>query len=237
MQHNKPIHTLTIKELRDQEAEILHFLADPKNTPDDHRVMNNVLKQIREQIAIKSAPAPLPPQASAKDGQQIKHNTPPTPPQRTQLSESFKLSENSPQPPTPNQPITKIIPGKPDQLTTEQIAQFSNIQINAQLNTSPPTVTINWPDWGPRTYIEREAKSQFLTAVRDLAESKLYTQGRYEIIPLKYVPWWRGIQYYKALTAFWNRPPTARDLEISHKKTAQIHIFQLITQAALQPQT
>lgn len=96
--------------------------------------------------------------------------------------------------------------------------------------TGTPEVQIQWSDKEPETLTEGQALSRFKSCLRDLIESKLYQEERYSQLP-NYLSWHRATGYYQALTHFWQRPPSAEEINLS-RAVATRHIFGLIQTAS-----
>lgn len=103
-----------------------------------------------------------------------------------------------------------------------------NETITAQLNATPPTVTIEWPDlWGTQTYRESDIRSRLTSALRDLAQSRYARQERFDLLP-SYLTWWRAKTFYRALCQFWPSPPGLAELGITRPGNTYRNIFNLI---------
>lgn len=227
----------SIEQMQSQIRELQRAIDTPGTPPDEIQMHRELIQYIQKQIAIRQAAqhGPVTPPPPPAPPQQIKHNNPP----EVDPARLLKRINTANQQQTTNnqQPATVRAPGKQDTLTAAQLNDLQQTQLHADLNATPPIVAIQWPawDWGIKTYTEADARGRYTTALRDLAESKLAEQGRYDHMT-RYTTWWRAIHYYRALTTFWGAPPTRQQLQIRNRTERYIHIFQLITQAALQPQ-
>ena len=92
-----------------------------------------------------------------------------------------------------------------------------------------PEVKIEWTDKEPETVTEGVALSRYKSCIRDITESTLYKQERFSQLST-YTSWHRAIGYYSALIEFWQKPPSADDLNMS-RAIATRHLFGLIQTA------
>lgn len=62
---------------------------------------------------------------------------------------------------------------------------------------------------------EAEVRSRFVTALRDLRESKRWKQARFEECK-SYTTFNRAVGYWEAIKAFWGRTPSRAELQIAY---------------------
>lgn len=216
-----------------QIAQLRATMALPGVPADEIAIYKTTIARIQSEIDARSAKAaPVTSAPTPPTIQPIKHTAPP-PPQSFKIPSSDGMEEATDGVAKPR----IIAPGKPDNLTPQQRTDLQNTHISAHLFATPPTVTIEWPewDWGRRVYTERYARAAFATALRDLTENKRSRQGRLDHLP-QYLAWWRAIQYYRALIAFWGAAPSRQQLELNRRDERYIVIFNMIVEKAIEHQ-
>ena len=112
----------------------------------------------------------------------------------------------------------------------EQRAQHMpkvEFEVAANLSAQKPTVTITWSDATISTHTEGNARSKFTSLLRDLNNSNLAEQGRFDLMRT-YRTYDRAKAYYKALAAFWGHNPTARELDLTPLSARKATIFNMI---------
>lgn len=127
-------------------------------------------------------------------------------------------------------------PGMTIDLHEQRAAAMPKVEfeITANLSAQKPTVTIVWSDATISTHTEGDARSKFTSLLRDLNNSTLAEQGRFDLIRT-YRTYDRAKAYYKALAAFWGHNPTARELELTPLSTRKATIFNMIVSDCSNP--
>jgi hypothetical protein len=114
-------------------------------------------------------------------------------------------------------------------LHEQRVVDLPKVQfeVTANLAAQKPTVTITWSDSTISTHTEGDARSKFTSLLRDLDNSTLAEQSRFDFMRT-YRTYDRAKAYYKALAAFWSHNPTARELELTPLSTRKSTIFNMI---------
>lgn len=120
-------------------------------------------------------------------------------------------------------------PGMTIDLHEQRVADMPKVkfQVTANLAAQKPTVTITWSDATISTHTEGDARSKFTSLLRDLDNSTLAEQSRFDFMRT-YRTYDRAKAYYKALAAFWGHNPTARELDLTPLSTRKATIFNMI---------
>lgn len=198
----------SVSDLRAQLDTLTKALANPTATTEEKQIYSDTIIKIQNKIGeLTSTRAPEPP-----PGQQ-----PPIPIRVIKAGLALQL---------PNPATISAQPGTQPRIVN---------QVEATTAAGSPLVRIDW-GYGQIDHLtEGEARSRFTTCLRDLSESRLAAQGRLADLP-QYRSFARGVAYYQALTHFWSAPPTALQLNISTKSPLKKAIFEMITDAAKQPE-
>ena len=127
-------------------------------------------------------------------------------------------------------------PGMTIDLHKQRAAAMPKVEFEvvANLTAQKPTVTITWSDGTQSTHTEGDARSKFTSLLRDLNNSTLAEQGRFDLMRT-YRTYDRAKAYYKALAAFWGHNPTARELELTPLSTLKATIFNMIVSDCSNP--
>lgn len=127
-------------------------------------------------------------------------------------------------------------PGMTIDLHENKAADMPKVQfeVKANLAAQKPTVTITWSDATISTHTEGDARSKFISLLRDLNNSTLAEQSRFDYMRT-YRTYDRAKAYYKALAAFWGHNPTARELDLTPLSARKSTIFNMIVSDCSNP--
>jgi hypothetical protein len=205
----------SIQDLQNEISVLENGMAQSSVTPDRIRIYQNTIAKIKAIIQQRQAAAQST-AASKPADVPVYRQTGPT---------NIKID---------------VTPGPKPGMTIdlhEQRAQHMpkvEFEVSANLSATRPTVTINWSDGTQSTHTEGDARSKFTSILRDLNNSNLAEQGRFDQIPT-YRTYDRAKAYYKALAAFWGHSPTARELEIIPLSMRKATIFNMIVADCTNP--
>lgn len=109
----------------------------------------------------------------------------------------------------------------------------SSIHIGESKDPHNPTITITWSDGYSITVDESGASGRFKSTLRDCISLKCVDEGRLQKMWRWDTPW-RCTGFYQALTSFWGKPPSLKELGITHPTDRQREVFALISGKSLQ---
>lgn len=109
--------------------------------------------------------------------------------------------------------------------TTDPIT--STIEVDAFTDPHNPRISISWADGYRLTVDETAATGRFKTTLRDCVALRCVAEGRLAKMWRWDTPW-RCTGFYQALTEFWGKEPSMKELGISHPTDKQREVFALI---------
>ena len=198
----------SIQDLQNEISVLENGMAQSSATPDRIRIYQNTIAKIKAIIQQRQAAAQS--NAASKPADvPVYRQTGPT---------NIKIDVS---------PGTK--PGMTIDLHEQRAVDMPKVQfeVTANLAAQKPTVTITWSDATISTHTEGDARSKFTSLLRDLNNSNLAEQGRFDLMRT-YRTYDRAKAYYQALAAFWGHNPTARELEIIPLSMRKATIFNMI---------
>ncbi len=198
----------TTQELQAEIEVLENGMAQPSTTPDRIRIYQNTIAKIKGIIKQRQEDAQSTAASKPADVTTYRQTGP----------TNIKVDVS---------PGTK--PGMTIDLHEQRVADMPKVQfeVTANISATRPTVTINWSDGTQSTHTEGDARSKFTSILRDLNNSNLAEQGRFDQIRT-YRTYDRAKAYYKALAAFWGHNPSARELEITPLSIRKATIFNMI---------
>lgn len=201
----------TLSEYQEELAKLEKALATPGLDDLERKIYTDTIDRIKTQMQMVSA--------NEAPTKQAKPNKPPARPHSERTTEA------------PNIPTTQIKAG----VTPLRMSVFSEKDeapvISVQLSGAIKNVTIKWNSDKSDTLTEGETRSRFTTALRDLSESRLVKQDRYQDVP-GYIVYQRAVAYYRALAEFWGEAPSAAQLNLTPMSRVRNTLFEMIAQSA-----
>lgn len=198
----------TIEELNNEILVLENGMAQKSTTPDRIRFYKNTIAKIKAIIQQRQAAAQSTAASKPAEVTTCRQTGP------TNIAIDFSA--------TPR-------PGMTIDLHEQNAAQMPKVEfyLTANLAAQKPTVTITWSDATISTHTEGDARSKFTSLLRDLDNSTLAEQGRFNFMRT-YRTYDRAKAYYKALAAFWSHNPTSRELDLTPLSTRKATIFNMI---------
>jgi BRCT domain type II-containing protein len=205
----------TTQELQAEIEVLENGMAQKSATPDRIRIYQNTIAKIKG--IIKQRQEDAQPTAASKPADMTTY--------RQAGPTNIKIDVS---------PGTK--PGMTIDLHEQRVVDMPKVQfeVTANLAAQKPTVTITWSDATISTHTEGDARSKFTSLLRDLDNSTLAEQSRFDFMRT-YRTYDRAKAYYKALAAFWGHNPTARELDLTPLSTRKATIFNMIVADCANP--